>query len=1371
MTITFPDGKVYKFEGRATPSSQRAAPISGGSYSFVPIPPTVGSLTAIGVNDYFVKHPDGQTAPTGDNTSVPVELLRANLSLYNPKVFQLTTAEGMVLIIEQGKGLRSLTDLNGNTLTVSDSGLIHSSGKSVVFSRDAEGRITRITDPSGHAMTYSYDDAGNLSTFTDRENNTTSFTYNNVHGLLSIQDPRGITPIRNEYDDSGRLTKHIDAFGKEIVYTHNIPGQFEQIRDRLNNTTSYRYDDNGNVLDVIDQEGGLTSYTYDLRDNETSMTKFAADGVTILSRMTYTYDSQDNKLTETNHLNETTEYTYGANRRMLTVKDPEGRITTNSYDFKHNLFQVKDARNKISSYTYNYVINPGGQPTSMTDALLNETAYFYDFLGNQTQVKDANLHDTFMSYDASNNLITQTTTRTIAGGVVETLITRTEYDAQNRPTKTIYPDTTFTTVEYNSIGKQSKTKDQLGRETLYEYDELGRLKKTTYPDGKFEESTYDDEGRRLTSKDRAGRVTTYEYDKVGRLTKTIFPDQKFTRTVYDKAGQVVESYDELNNRTKYKYDTAGRRIEVEDALGKKTTFTYDKNGNQKTMTDANLHTTTYEYDELNRRVKTIFHDTTFTQTEYDDLGRRVAEIDQAQKRTEFRYDKLGRLKEVEDALHNITKYEYNELGQQTKQIDARLKTTSYEYDQLGRRVKRTLPPGMNETYTYDIAGNLKTRTNFRGKVTTYDYDNLNRLEKKTPDPNLNEPVVMYTYTASGQRDSMTDASGTTTYQYDSRDRLLAKITPQGTLTYTYDDAGNILTLRSSNTNGVSMDYSYDALNRLKTATDNRRNNVTTYNYDDVGNLKDYAYGNGVQHAYTYDTLNRLTNVTGSKNMAALSSYTYVLGASGHRANVTELSGRKAEYGYDSIYRLTSEAVTGDPHAVNGSVGYTHDAVGNRLSRTSTLAGVTAQSQTFDDNDRLSTDVYDLDGNTVNSEGKVYSYDFENRIRSVDNGQIAIVYDGDGNRVSKTVNGVTVKYLVDTNNLTGYAQVVEELSGTAVQRVYAYGLDLISQDQPINAVWTQSFYGYDGHGSVRFLTDAAGIVTDTFDYDAFGILLHRTGTTPNLYQYCGEQFDPDLGFYYLRARYMNTSTGRFWTMDSYEGDQGDPMSLHKYAYGNSNPISHNDPTGHWSVLEMMAVGAIGLTLAVLPGCGSSVKTPNCTFELDPNYAQAWGIKDGRVSYEFAGIFEDRSRAFTNYSVIQVAILNKPVISREKNGREHRSPLSFVDNGEYNYPALEPAEGPGTPFYQKIKVDSRQKFYDRPSFKVPNGLTITFYAVFVGVNGNKITPLYGVKWGFSVNDDGTKIEKFIGPDRFEKINIPQDWRQTLKNTKMSKYELLE
>lgn len=113
---------------------------------------------------------------------------------------------------------------------------------------------------------------------------------------------------------------------------------------------------------------------------------------------------------------------------------------------------------------------------------------------------------------------------------------------------------------------------------------------------------------------------------------------------------------------------------------------------------------------------------------------------------------------------------------------------------------------------------------------------------------------------------------------------------------------------------------------------------------------------------------------------------------------------------------------------------------------------------------------------MSSGGVADGYDFENHMLT--HGGVTLVYDGDGNRVSETIAGTTTKYLVDTLNPTGYSQVVDETVGGSVTRTYAYGLSRISEDQLISSTWTPSFYGYDGHGNVRFLTNSSGTVTDT-----------------------------------------------------------------------------------------------------------------------------------------------------------------------------------------------------------------------------------------------------------------------------------------------------
>ena len=432
---------------------------------------------------------------------------------------------------------------------------------------------------------------------------------------------------------------------------------------------------------------------------------------------------------------------------------------------------------------------------------------------------------------------------------------------------------------------------------------------------------------------------------------------------------------------------------------------------------------------------------------------------------------------------------------------------------------------------------------------------------------------------------MIDASG---WSYFSNDPLwgvsnIHRLTGYD-LGYSFDKAGNLLQIAGP----ITVNYTYDALNRLATLSESDTG-TTSYTYDNVGNLQSVTYPNGVVHAYSYDARNRLANlgVNGTVNGAPgpIASYAYTLDASGHRTAVTELSGRTVNYGYDNLYRLTNETIAGDTHSMNGAVSYAYDAVGNRTQKTSALAGYPGGLSNYNANDQLTTDTYDANGNTTASIGLGYTYDFENHL--IQAGGITYTYDGDGNRVKKITGGVTTQYTVDSRNPTGYAQVLMEWRSDVGAKYYEYGLELLNQWKYVGGPPPVSWYVHDGHGSVRALTDATGAVTDTYDYDAFGNLLNSSTTqclntstgatstvalgaacpagsspapTYNNYLFSGEQFDPDLGLYYNRARYLNTSTGRFWTMDTYEGKLGEPLTLHRYLYAALDPVNRNDPSG-------------------------------------------------------------------------------------------------------------------------------------------------------------------------------------------------------------------
>jgi RHS repeat-associated protein len=103
-------------------------------------------------------------------------------------------------------------------------------------------------------------------------------------------------------------------------------------------------------------------------------------------------------------------------------------------------------------------------------------------------------------------------------------------------------------------------------------------------------------------------------------------------------------------------------------------------------------------------------------------------------------------------------------------------------------------------------------------------------------------------------------------------------------------------------------------------------------------------------------------------------------------------------------------------------------------------------------------------------------------------------------------------------------------------------------------------------SVRQLTDAGGAVTDTYDYDAWGNTVNVTGSTPNVYRYRGEQYDPDLNLYYLRARYFNPLTGRFLTRAPVRGEIMAPTTFHRYLYTHGNPVNYVDPKGTQDFIE-------------------------------------------------------------------------------------------------------------------------------------------------------------------------------------------------------------
>jgi RHS repeat-associated protein len=360
-----------------------------------------------------------------------------------------------------------------------------------------------------------------------------------------------------------------------------------------------------------------------------------------------------------------------------------------------------------------------------------------------------------------------------------------------------------------------------------------------------------------------------------------------------------------------------------------------------------------------------------------------------------------------------------------------------------------------------------------------------------------------------------------------------------------------------------VDYAWDGANQLVSVTDNRAGGVTTSAYTATGRPRSVVQPSGVDASFGYDVRDHVTSLAWQRGAEpAFGSWNYGVNLRGQRTAVTDVTGRHVAYGYDAVSRLVSETITDDPRGAvgNGAINYSLDATGNRLSRISSLAAVSSTTSSYDANDQLDGDAYDANGNTTSGNGHTYAYDFENRLVSKDGGAVTIVYDGDGNRAAKTVGGASTKYLVDELNPTGYVQVLEEVSGNAVQIAYSYGTSVVSQRRVADG-GAVSFYGYDAHGHVAFLTDAIGNVTDTYDYDAFGNLVATTGTTSNTRLFAGEELDRDVGLVNMRARYYDPDRGRFLSADPLLGASGTEKGpTNRFSYADSDPVNRRDPLG-------------------------------------------------------------------------------------------------------------------------------------------------------------------------------------------------------------------
>ncbi len=255
-----------------------------------------------------------------------------------------------------------------------------------------------------------------------------------------------------------------------------------------------------------------------------------------------------------------------------------------------------------------------------------------------------------------------------------------------------------------------------------------------------------------------------------------------------------------------------------------------------------------------------------------------------------------------------------------------------------------------------------------------------------------------------------------------------------------------------------------------------------------------------------------------------------------------------DYTYDPLYRLTAA-----DYSTGEYFHYTYDAVGNRLTQET---GAGTNTYTYDIANRLTSvdgvaHTWDANGNLLTDGASTYSYDPANRLRTVDQGDTSytFMYDGLGNRVSQIVSGgSSYDYTLDL--AAGLTQVLDDGTNT-----YLYGRARLGEQQPEG--W--QYHLGDALGSVRELTNSTGTVGLVRSYEPFGSLMASFGSGSTAFAFTGEQLD-GTGLAYLRARYVDSFTGRFLSQDSRIPDYQSPPSLNPWTYVEGNPVNATDPSG-------------------------------------------------------------------------------------------------------------------------------------------------------------------------------------------------------------------